>query len=249
MADKQRSGNQNDGPDKEQAAPDQVAVSDAARRSARRRFLTGGLASAPVIMTLSSKPALATYCSASGMHSGNQSTVSHVYCRGRSPRYWRDHPERCSSFIVVGPLNPIYSNGYYSADDYSVPTIEELKDYREILERNYSYNRYRIRAVNRYIRNLKDYPHLDSPPFGTRFSEIFTSGLASNPNLTVMQSLWAHNDSPALSHCCAGFLNAHEFGREEFGYTPSEFVSMVISRAHSDPFGLLNDLEEINGRG
>ncbi len=252
MAEEKRSGNQNDELDQGQAASDQGTMTDAARRGARRRFLTGGLAGAPVILTLSSRPALATYCSASGMHSGNHSTVTQVTCRGRSPHYWRTHADRCSNYIVLGPTNPIeygIGGGYSGYEDYTVPTIQELKDYRDILRENKWANRWKIREVNRYIRRLKDYPGLDCPPFGTPFAGIFANGLASDPKLTIMQSLWQHEDSPALSHCCAGYLNCHEFGREEYGYTPSEFVAMVNSRGFSDPIGLLHDLEMLNDRG
>ena len=250
MADKQRSGNENDGLEKELTAPVQEPASEAARRDARRRFMTGGLVGAPMILTLSSKPALATYCSASGMHSGNQSTVSHVTCRGRSPSYWRTNRTRAANYIVPGPLNPL-SSGYYGYDDYSIPTIDALRDRRRHLRRNLGYSKYHPQVIelNEYIDLLKDYPNLDSPPFGTQFSEIFASGMSSDPDLTVMQSLWDHEDAPAASHCCAGYLNAAEFGRDEFGYTTSEFVSMVNSRMFSDPIGLLDDLEEMNGRG
>lgn len=248
MADKQRSGNENDSLEQELTSPEQGLASEAARRDARRRFLTGGMVGAPVILTLSSKPALATYCSASGMHSGNNSTVSHVTCRGRSPSYWRSNPYRASSYIVTGPLNPL-SSGYYGYDDYSIPTIQALKDRRSYLRQYYSRYHPRITELTDYIRNLRDYPDLDSPPFGTQFSEIFSSGMSSDPNLTVMQSLWDHENAPAASHCCAGYLNAAEFGRDEYGYTTSEFVSMVNSRMFSDPIGLLDDLEELNGRG
>lgn len=248
MADKQRSGIENDGLDKELGALDQEPVSDAARRSARRRFLTGGLAGAPVILTLSSRPALATFCSASGGSGNTSQQTSQITCRGRTPEYWRSNSDRSSSYIVVGPVNPI-EKGFYTQVDYSVPTKKELRDYREILKENRWQNRPKIREVNRYLRNLRDYPGLDSPPFGTPFSEIFATGLTSDPKLTIMQSLWDHESSPAPSHCCAGYLNACEFGREEYGYTPSEFINMVNSRAFSDPIGLLNDLEELNGRG
>ena len=244
MADKQRSGSENDGLDKELEGP----ASEAARRDARRRFLTGGLAGAPLILTLSSKPALATYCSASGMHSGNQSTVSRVSCRGRSPSYWRSNKYRAAGYVNVGPLNPL-SSGYHGYDDYSIPTIQALKSRRKYLRRYYSRYHPQITELTNYISNLRNYPDLDSPPFGTQFSEIFSGGMTTDPDLTVMQSLWDHENSPAASHCCAGYLNACEFGRDEFGYTPSEFVSMVNSRMYSDAMGLLDDLEEMNGRG
>ncbi len=59
------------------------------RRASRRRFLTGGAAAAPVIMTLSSRPALATTCgllsggSVNDSRPGDQST-----CHGYGCSHW-----------------------------------------------------------------------------------------------------------------------------------------------------------------
>ena len=57
----------------------------------RRRVLKAGLAAAPVIMSVSSRPVLATNCSVSGMLSGILSRPQYA-CRGLSPGYWGQHP-------------------------------------------------------------------------------------------------------------------------------------------------------------
>lgn len=58
----------------------------------KRRLLKGVLTTAPVVMAVSSKPALANFCTVSGFLSGNLSNPnSQTYCGGRSPGYWMNH--------------------------------------------------------------------------------------------------------------------------------------------------------------
>ncbi|PJA56222.1 MAG: hypothetical protein CO164_14215, partial [Rhodocyclales bacterium CG_4_9_14_3_um_filter_68_10] len=66
----------------------------------RRRLLSGGLAAAPILLTVGSRSALATgLCPSpsrvfSGMASPNPS--DHFNCNGRSPGYWKV----CQSFGI-----------------------------------------------------------------------------------------------------------------------------------------------------
>src|SRR3546814_13238114 len=78
------------------AAADESAKTDA-HREARRRVLLGGLATAPLIMTLASRPALAgggghwgggKHCGPSHLHSGNPSN-HHEPDGGRGPNRQR----------------------------------------------------------------------------------------------------------------------------------------------------------------
>ena len=59
--------------------------------ASRRRLLQGGLAAAPVLMTLVSRPVLAQNCTTpSGYVSANASTAGRgVACTGRTPGYWK----------------------------------------------------------------------------------------------------------------------------------------------------------------
>jgi len=59
-------------------------------KASRRRLLQGALATAPVLMTLVSRPVLAQQCQTpSGFVSGNASSAgSAVECLGHSPQYW-----------------------------------------------------------------------------------------------------------------------------------------------------------------
>ncbi|GAB4174593.1 MAG: hypothetical protein Fur0039_16610 [Rhodocyclaceae bacterium] len=70
----------------------------------RRRLLTGGMAAAPILLTVASRSALANVCPSpsrvfSGMASPNPS--DHFSCNGRSPGYWKT----CQHF-GEWPLDP-----------------------------------------------------------------------------------------------------------------------------------------------
>jgi hypothetical protein len=63
--------------------------------ASKRRFIKGVISTAPVVMAVSSKPALANFCTVSGFLSGNLSNQNHEqYCGGRSPGYWINHVTR-----------------------------------------------------------------------------------------------------------------------------------------------------------
>lgn len=60
--------------------------------SSKRRLLKGAVTAAPVVMAVSSKPALARFCTVSGFLSGNLSNNNTgQHCGGRSPGYWINH--------------------------------------------------------------------------------------------------------------------------------------------------------------
>src|SRR6266446_8785038 len=77
-------------------------------KASRRRLLQGGLAAAPVLMTLVSRPVLARQCtSPSGFVSGNASTPGRgVDCTGHTPEYW---------------ANPIHFSGWPSPYKATTP--------------------------------------------------------------------------------------------------------------------------------
>ena len=74
------------------SSPEPPAPAGKDPKASRRRLLQGGLAAAPVLMTLVSRPVLAGQCtSPSGFVSGNASTASRgVNCTGHTPDYWAD---------------------------------------------------------------------------------------------------------------------------------------------------------------
>src|ERR1700674_5960571 len=72
------------------SSPASTPVSGRDPKPTRRRFLQGGLAAAPVLMTLVSRPVLALQCTTpSGFISGNASTPGgQVACTGHGPDWW-----------------------------------------------------------------------------------------------------------------------------------------------------------------
>lgn len=83
--------------------PEPEMDSGGADRS-KRHLLKGVISTAPVVLAVSSKPALANFCTVSGFLSGNLSNPnSQTYCGGRSPGYWMNHghPDKSLSFKAV----------------------------------------------------------------------------------------------------------------------------------------------------
>jgi hypothetical protein len=66
-------------------------VADNARSlTSRRRLLRGGLAAAPVLMTVASRPVMAQDCTTSSAHTslGGSRQIVQQSCTGRGPAYW-----------------------------------------------------------------------------------------------------------------------------------------------------------------
>ncbi len=74
-------------------SPEPASPSGSDPKVTRRRLLQGGLAAAPVLMTLVSRPVLAQQCTTpSGFVSINASTAGRgVACLGRTHGYWKTH--------------------------------------------------------------------------------------------------------------------------------------------------------------
>lgn len=234
-------------------APDEARL----RREARRRILVGGLAGAPLVLTLSSRSAFATHCSPSGMDSGNMSRGHDVECLGLTPGFWKTHEKHVSRYVYPGTCNPITEDGG-QCDDYSVPTAEELEAYIEELKQNEQKNALKIAAAEEYLAKLETYPDPDWF-FGTLFSEIFGEGYTENPYTTMMQALWLDDTpplppeglggpSPVVAHSAAAWFNANEFGPEAYGLSPEGVIELVQSMMLTDPLGLKDILEALNSR-
>jgi len=93
--------------------------------ASRRRLLQGALATAPVLMTLVSRPVLAKQCQTpSGYVSANASNASAVSCMGVSPDGWknattRDFPD---GFPRNKPFNSFFNSPPYPPFDGPPPT-------------------------------------------------------------------------------------------------------------------------------
>src|SRR5438046_7128669 len=76
-------------PTKPPSFPESAPVSGHELSTTRRRLLRGGLAAAPVMMTLVSRPVLAQTCTTpSGYVSANASRPGGSSCSGYGPRHW-----------------------------------------------------------------------------------------------------------------------------------------------------------------
>lgn len=220
-----------------------------ARRDARRRILAGGLAGAPLILTLSSRSAFASHCSVSGMMSGNLSSPTDIVCTGRTPGYWKAHAAQWPNYDP-GTCNPI-NNDHGQCTDYSIPTIDALEIYIANLKQNDGY-KWKIKKAEEYLEMLQ----LGTFPepydfFGTPFSEIFGGGYTTDQDLTLMQALWHEEDGygpSILAHIVAAYLNALAFGEEAFGLSPDGVVTLFHNMISSDAEGLKDTLEMLNDR-
>ncbi len=75
--------------------PKPSPLTEEGRRTARRAFLTGSLAAAPLITTLASRPAWAGCINMSIWNSGAMAHASHAMgtdCYGMPAEYWRINP-------------------------------------------------------------------------------------------------------------------------------------------------------------
>ncbi|MBI2380600.1 MAG: hypothetical protein HYV16_07585 [Gammaproteobacteria bacterium] len=102
--------------------PAQCSDAEALRLAARRSFLKGALIASPIVMSLASRPVMATtrrYCTASGFMSGNVSQpVSNQGCGGLSPGYWKTHtnwPTPYLSGVTTGTkFHDVFNKGKYN---------------------------------------------------------------------------------------------------------------------------------------
>lgn len=90
---------------------------------ARRALLRGAL-TAPVLMAIASKPVLAgQLCAPSGFASGNTSAVDNpTACNGRSPGYWKNHPNAWPF-----PVKPGHKfHNYFAGNYFGIMTMMDV---------------------------------------------------------------------------------------------------------------------------
>ncbi len=203
------------------------------RHTARRAFLTGSLAAVPLITTLASRPAWAGECfTTSVLNSATH--PSHALnddCDGMPAAYWRMNPDMVDMYVTeVGPANPVdYNNVISTPTDYSYPTDDELKAAKQ--EAGELGNEEWKDAIKQYQTWLKFNPLSATPPFGTKFNEIF--GSYADENLTMMQALWREDLQLICQSACA-WLNANEYPGG-FGYTPDQVITQFWTTGMDDP--------------
>ncbi len=208
--------------------PKASPLTEEGRRTARRAFLTGSLAAAPLITTLASRPAWAGCGMMSVMGSMTHDSHAGEYtCYGMPPEYWRMEPDMVDQYVTeVGPANPVdYNNVIGTPTDYTYPTDNELKAALP------GENKEHHDAIKQYRNWLKTYGFLDTPPFGTKFNQIF--GSYADENLTIMQALW-RDDLQLLCQSACAWLNANEYAGD-FGYTPEQVIADFQTAGMDEP--------------
>ena len=89
---------------------DQAPVSEGASsemeslRKGRRRFIKMAIVTAPVILTVASRPVWARNCSLSGQLSGNLSGPDDCFGEGCSPGFWKNHKSKWHLAYLPGKL-------------------------------------------------------------------------------------------------------------------------------------------------
>ncbi len=211
--------------------PKASPLTEEGRRTARRAFLTGSLAAAPVITTLASRPAWAGCGLVSVMYSATYAShAAEVTCFGQANQYWRMNPDLVGLYVAeVGPANPMdYNNLITIPTDYSYPTEDELEAALSVPGGNQKHKD----AIKQYRDWLNMYGSTrPMPPFGTKFNEIF--GSYADENLTIMQALWREDWQLLCQSACA-WLNANEYPGG-FGYTTEEVIAHFQTTGMDDP--------------
>ena len=225
--------------------PKASPLTEEGRRTARRAFLTGSLAAAPLITTLASRPAWAGCVTFSVMASGimiHDSHAAETDCYGMPAEYWRINPGMVGQYVEVGPANPVdYNNLTGTPTDYSYPTEDELKAAMQAAKGNEENKD----AIKQYRQWLKTYGSTrPAPPFGTTFKYIFGSFYFADENMTIMQALWRDDLQLYCQSACA-WLNANE-SPSGYPYTPGEVITHFNTTGMQDPAGLTAALTAMN---
>lgn len=96
----------------------------------RRKFAKAGLISAPVLMTLASRPALGAYqCSVSGAISGNLSNIDDsISCGSKSPGWWKNNAD--SIWLAAGYTRDVKFHDVFSRTtyDYGDMTLQDVME-------------------------------------------------------------------------------------------------------------------------
>ncbi|MEM7223928.1 MAG: hypothetical protein AAF495_13165 [Pseudomonadota bacterium] len=207
--------------------PDKEREPSNAKLDRRRKFLIGGLATAPVIATLSSRPAWAgANCPYSDRLSDHLSEDP-VTCYGDNLQEWQAHPERIEGLFDTGPEHPV--NGH---PDYTVLTNRELRQLR--------------RAGILTPEEVKEYKEERNNNPGQTFVETFgvtPIGIDVPPDATLMQCLYEGNLD---GQCVAAYCNVLYHQPQDFGYSETGLRNLVASLLHNDPEQLHSILAYMN---
>lgn len=201
--------------------------------ASRRRFLVGGLAvGVPVIMTLSSRSALAHQadCTISGTLSGNLSRPQE-HCEGCDAHTWCTNTGSWPSGYSCGTYN-WYTN---NQSDWSWCSSSQLNYLKQHKGQSYC-NQYFGYSCNATLYN---HAVFNSGPATCTQSDFY----ANNCPLSLQQALCSTNTTEQTYAAC--ILNAAKWG-SSFGYTLSQMQQLIA--ANNGKPGFVTSLQKLFNR-
>jgi hypothetical protein len=187
------------------------ASSNRRRTQSRRGVIIGGAAVVPIV-TLASRPALASRCTISGWASLNPSMMNgRLECKGRSHGYWKTHDWAGTGFHP-GPRNPKKNGEGPTA--YDILSDSELK--------KLGWGEYKIRAYQMEVSAATLYHEAIG---------VLTPTYYKGRPMTLMQALHAGDEEQR--EFGNAVLNAAKWGKD-YGYTLDEMRDLIAQRG-SDP--------------
>ena len=201
-------------------APKEELRTKDAKLERRRKFLIGGLATAPVIATLSSRPAWAgANCAFSDRMSDHMSEDT-VTCSGDAVQYWQNNAGQLDQIFTVGLVNPTTND----STDYSVATRRQLNA--------------AVRRGDMTKEEKEAYLDELAANRPTLFRQVFRVAPPppDEPDATMMQCLM---EGALGGECVAAYCNASTYG-SDYGYKPRDVVRIVRD-------GLNTDLDQLYG--
>lgn len=220
----------------------------------RRRVAKLGLLSAPIMSTLSGKPAMALYaknnCTVSGNISGNMSDNAHSvdpcenYLGGKTPGYWKQHPEKWDK---CGELN-LYQPGTC----YTETTDEEGSTDPDSSKKQKTGKGGGMDSFASGCQIYNDDGTKFHDFFGGQRQEFFDETDNMFKSFTMMQTLHQQGNQDHYkldAHTIAALLNAECYGRDVYGYSPDEVIALYNEFHLSHPqdlklaFQYLNQLD------
>jgi len=211
-------------------------------KQASRRRLIKGIAAAPLVMTLASRPALSrNFCSISGWGSVHPSgrPEGYAYCEGRSPGFWKTYWSSSTSAAWAltgfnpGPTNPITGDSH----DYSIPTLVELGTLTTIEQSAYITG---IQAASTFDQLMGTGTLLPDNPAGLPITRPTIMQIFHDK--FYKQSL----PNNAAFHYCASLLNAAAWGEGGYGYSLSQMRALIGNR--DGTAGFIDDLKGLYDR-
>lgn len=222
----------------------------------RRRLTKAGIASVPVILTLSSRPVWASQCTISGMLSGNLSNPdAEESCEGCPSHVWKKRPKdwppqydpgTCDKDNDKDSSPPYEGHGEGHGSSSSSSGGHSSRNYQDKDHSgDHSYSRYDNNPQSCYASDGSCKRYNGD---GTRFHDVFTGDnrYGDHTMMQVMHKADSDHRFRLGAEACSALLNA-ESGMN-YGYTPRQVVELYNEYCQTEPEALKNTCETLNNR-